>query len=112
VESLWIMEHLRLLVGIVGALIATIAGIAWNDLLRVRNDLRVTKEKHAADVERLEREMNTLRINYLDRFADLRQVVTDGFKDVVKQMETVQVDQSRDFVRRSECPYLHKRENE
>ena len=54
------------------------------------------------------KEVQSIKLNYLDRFADLRQVMTDGHSAIIDKLNALSLDMAKNYVTKDDCPQLHK----
>ena len=54
------------------------------------------------------REVQSIKLNYLDRFADLRQTMTEGHERIMEKLNGLSVDMAKNYVTKDDCPQLHK----
>lgn len=101
----WLVQHMDLLFGVVGALIGAIATMSWKDISRTKDALEAMQESHNRDVLKLNREMAEIKGNYLERFSDL--------KDTLKtELSEHRLHQEQQFIRKADCPFIHSRSGE
>ena len=54
------------------------------------------------------KEVQSIKLNYLDRFADLRQVMTEGNERIMEKLGGLSLDMAKNYVTKDDCPQLHK----
>jgi hypothetical protein len=67
----------------------------------------VVKQKDREIVD-LQTQQSEIKQNYLERFEKLTKIVTDGNAATIQAISDLKVDVLQKFVRREDCPFLHK----
>lgn len=59
-------------------------------------------------VYKLQRDQAEIRVNYLDRFADLKAEVTNGHGEIKDAIADLREHLASNYVSKADCPQLHK----
>ena len=79
---------------------AVIAMLGWFFKTKVESMQKQIDEATAKVTE--------IQVNYLDRFADLRALMSQGHSDIKDLIGTLREDLAKNYVSKEDCPQLHK----